>query len=93
MTYVPANLLLARQAIGGAAKKFYYSSTDPKETVDTAGYFSDGQTRGMAVGDLVEVYDTSAAETVSSMVSSVSTANKSVDIQDTSVIGSTGDSD
>ncbi len=71
-----------------------FTTTDAATAVDTAGYFTNGQSLGMKKYDLVFVSDTDA--TVPSltihMVVSLSTANDSVDLSN-SLVGATADSD
>ena len=54
MAYTPANLNLVSYApLAGAGQVWQHTSTDATGDVDAAGYFSDGGSRGMRVGDLV----------------------------------------
>lgn len=56
----PPNLLYGGS--GGAPRVFVYSSTDAHATVEGAGYFTDGYTYGMRVGDTVFVHKTVATQ-------------------------------
>ena len=60
---------------GGAPRVFVYSSTDAHATVEGAGYFSDGYTYGMRVGDVVIVNKTTA--TIETTIHQVITATQS----------------
>lgn len=63
--YVPANLsLVSTGPLTGAGKVWNYFSKDADTDVDEAGYFSDGVTRGMEVGDVVHVTDTDTGPTL-----------------------------
>jgi hypothetical protein len=74
MAYSNAGLQLVSQAPGGGGRKiFSYShATDPHTDVDASGYFSDGVTFGMAVGDIVLVEDVDTATLTVHRVASVS---------------------
>jgi hypothetical protein len=60
MAYTPANLQLTAQAIAGT-KIWTYSSVDAATVANGAGYFSDGDARGMKVGDLIYGFDSDAS--------------------------------
>jgi len=45
----------------GAGQSWIYNSTDLVGTVDGTGYFTNGQDLGMALGDMVKVYDTTSS--------------------------------
>ena len=56
-TSIPPQLRVP--AVGGLGPQIWsYESTDDDATVNGADYFSNGDDLGMAVGDLVIVYDT-----------------------------------
>ena len=60
MAYVPDNLALADTQISGFQPRRwrYTTAADADATIVGAGYFSDGYTKGMRVGDIVEVIAT-----------------------------------
>lgn len=60
MAYATAGLKLAVAGMGGAPNIWTYISTDVHTDVDAADYFSDGDARGMVVGDAVLVGKSSA---------------------------------
>lgn len=65
MAYTPANLSLTTNGpLTGPGKVWVYASTDPAATVAGSGYFADGVTRGMEVGDIVHVIDTDTGPTL-----------------------------
>jgi hypothetical protein len=68
------------QAINGP-RKWTYSSTDPIATVNTSGYFTNGDALGMKVGDVVVVTDTATPTTSLAVVADV-TAGGQADIAD-----------
>lgn len=94
MAYVPANLSLVSQPVGGVgAQVWSLRGTDASTGVDLAGFITDGGNRGMRVGDIVIYTDTDASPPAVSVhgVNSVSTtAPGAVDLQDGSA---TTDSD
>lgn len=85
----PPKMIL--QGITGM-KIFVYDDDDPITTVDGDGYITDGQTRGMAVGDVVIHEDLSVQTTNTYRVDSITTGG-AVDLADATVIGSLTDSD
>lgn len=65
MAYTAANLsLTSKGPLTGPGKVWFYVSTDPSGDVDAAGYFTDGVTRGMEVGDVVHVVDSDTGPTL-----------------------------
>ncbi len=62
MSYSGNSVRLISQGIVGG-RLFYYESADAIADVNTSGYFSDGYTRGMRVGDTVIVRDTNVPTT------------------------------
>ncbi|MCZ3377427.1 hypothetical protein [Rhizobium sp. AG207R] len=60
MAYVPDNLSLLDTQIGGYQPRTwrYTTAADADATIVGAGYFADGYTKGMRVGDLVHVVAT-----------------------------------
>jgi hypothetical protein len=78
---------------GGTFKLWVYSTTDAAATVDADGYFTNGQTLGMSVNDLVIVIDTATPLVTMHRVTSLSLTDKSVDLSNGTTIGATTDSD
>jgi len=73
MAYTPATLSLQYALIeGGAPKKWIYVTTDGDGTITGASYVSDGVTRGMAVGDLVDAVNLTGPKYKRYQVASVS---------------------
>jgi len=63
--YVPTNLSLTSNGpLTGPGKVWVYASVDPAGDVDAPGYFTDGVSRGMEVGDVVHVIDTDTGPTL-----------------------------
>ena len=55
MSYTSATLILQTPTIaGGQPRVFTYTTADGDSTIRGSNYFSDGQIRGMRVGDLVD---------------------------------------
>jgi hypothetical protein len=80
MAYVPDNLCLIAQPVGGIVPRLfvYQTAADADATIVGAGYFSDGVTKGMRVGDLVEVAATTGPKYKKYQVASVSGAAATV---------------
>lgn len=61
MAYVPDNLVLAINPVGGGTYPrvftYYNSAADSDATIVGASWFSDGASKGMRKGDLVDVVD------------------------------------
>jgi hypothetical protein len=61
MAYVPDQLALSTNTVGGGSypRLFYYynSAADSDATIVGASFFSDGASKGMRKGDLVDVVD------------------------------------
>lgn len=75
MAYVPDNLRMTYDGgIGGSvARHFSYTTAaDADATIVGAGYFSDGVSKGMRVGDMVSVVATTGPKFKSYQVASVS---------------------
>lgn len=70
-----------------------YIDADPTATVDGNGYFTNGQSLGMKVNDMVLLIDTNLKIASTHLVDSLSTSDDSVDLADGTTIGSTTDSD
>lgn len=60
MAYATTNppKLLVPSLAGGQPALWVYASADVHTDVDAAGYFADGDARGMKVGDIVMVQET-----------------------------------
>lgn len=78
-TSTPPKLL--SQAVGGGGKLWLYESADAIATVNTSGYFTNGDALGMKVGDTVIVRDTATPTTSLATVIDV-TAGGQADISD-----------
>jgi hypothetical protein len=72
MTYAGEDLQLLTSNIGNKPNIWSYKSADVDSAVNAADYFSDGVTRGMKVGDMVWVYDTTTPKGSCHYVSTVS---------------------
>jgi hypothetical protein len=74
MAYVPDNLRLAFDSPGGPIPRVftYETAADADATIVGAGYFSDGVTKGMRAGDLVDVIATTGPKYKRYQVASVS---------------------
>lgn len=82
---------LVTQAIAGP-RRWLYTSADAIATVNTTGYFTNGYTLGMRVGDTVEVRDTATPTTSLCTVIDVNATTGVADISDGTAISQT-DSD
>lgn len=81
MAYVPDQLAMVTNPVGGGIVPrlwFYQTAADADATVVGAGYFSDGVTKGMRVGDLVDVIATTGPKYKRYQVASVSGAAATV---------------
>ena len=81
MAYVADNLALMVNPVGGGVIPriwVYQTASDSDATIVGAGYFSDGVTKGMRVGDLVEVVATTGPKYKKYQVASVSGAAATV---------------
>lgn len=78
--YDGTKLNLATQHIGGsvASRWDYTTAADADGTIVGAGYFADGVTRGMKVGDIVDVVATTGPKYKRYQVASVSGAAATV---------------
>lgn len=75
MAYTADNLYLTHQPFGDKMpRQFMYlnATPDADATIVGAGYFSDGVTKGMRVGDLVDAINTGTAKYKRYQVASVS---------------------
>ncbi|RWK39247.1 hypothetical protein [Mesorhizobium sp.] len=81
MAYVADNLAMVINPTGGALPRvfLYLNATpDADATIVGASYFSDGVTKGMRVGDLVDAINTGTAKYKRYQVASVSGAAATV---------------
>jgi hypothetical protein len=82
MAYVADNLVMMFTPVGGGSypRVFTYhnSAADADATIVGSGWFSDGVTKGMRVGDLVDVVNTGTAKYKRYQVASVSGAAATV---------------
>ena len=81
MAYVPDDLAMTSNPVGGRLpRKFTYlnAAPDSDATIVGAGFFSDGVTKGMRVGDLVDACDTGTAKYKRYQCASVSGAAATV---------------
>lgn len=80
MAYVADNLSLADTQVGGYLPRYWHYTTaaDADATIVGAGYFSDGVTKGMKVGDIVDVVATTGPKYKRYQVASVSGAAATV---------------
>lgn len=74
MAYVPNNLILEPAQINHLLPRFfrYTTAADADATIVGASYFSDGVTKGMRVGDVVDVIATTGPKYKRYQVASVS---------------------
>lgn len=80
MAYVADNLAMVIQPVGGIVPRVfvYQTASDADATIVGAGYFSDGVTKGMRVGDIVDVVATTGPKYKRYQVASVSGAAATV---------------
>jgi hypothetical protein len=81
MAYVPDNLAMVINPVGGAMPRvfmYFNSAADSDATIVGASWFSDGVTKGMRVGDLVDAINTGTAKYKRYQVASVSGAAATV---------------
>ena len=62
MAYAASGLNLLAQGVGDAPSLWTYTSTDIHTTVDGTDYFSDGDARGLKVGDVMFVNKSDATK-------------------------------
>jgi hypothetical protein len=74
MAYTPNTLRLVTSDIEGTVGRlwFYTTASDADATVTGASYFSDGASKGMQVGDLVDVVATTGPKYKKYQVASLS---------------------
>jgi hypothetical protein len=73
MSYTPDTLSLINQPIGNSPRIWLYvTASDDNSTITGSGYFSDGVTKGMKVGDLVHAIATTGPKYKAYQVASVS---------------------
>lgn len=81
MAYVPDQLAMLCNPVGGGIVPrvfVYQTASDADATIVGAGYFSDGVTKGMRVGDIVDVIATTGPKYKRYQVASVSGAAATV---------------
>ncbi len=81
MAYEPDNLVLALNPVGAGVKPrvfTYQTTSDADATIVGASYFSDGVTKGMRVGDIVDCVATTGPKYKRYQVLSVSGAAATV---------------
>ena len=80
MAYVADNLRLVTEDVGGNVPRLflYTTATDNNATLTGSGYFSDGVTKGLRVGDLVSAVATTGPLYKLYQVTSVSGAAATV---------------
>jgi len=81
MAYSSDNVGLVFNGVGGGLPRvwlYYNADADADGTVVGSGYFSDGVTKGMKVGDLVDAVNTGTAKYKRYQVASVSGAAATV---------------
>lgn len=81
--------------VGGGGNIWFHTSADATAAVDLAGFITNGQDLGMRLGDVVMHKDSTSQATAitTHKVISLSTANRSVDLSDGTVIGSATNTD
>lgn len=95
MTYAASTLSLVSVApLTGARQTWTHTSADATAAVDTSGFITDGGSRGVKVGDIVQHTDSGTGVITSHRVVTVSsTAPGAVDLSDGVVIGSATNTD
>lgn len=81
MAYVPDNLAMVINPVSGALPRvfiYHNAAADSDATIVGASWFSDGVTKGMRKGDLVDAIDTGTAKYKRYQVASVSGAAATV---------------
>ena len=80
MSYVSDNVSLVHNGVGAYTQRIwmYQTASDADATIVGAGYFSNGVTLGMKVGDLVDVIATTGPKYKRYQVASVSGAAATV---------------
>jgi len=81
MAYVADNLAMVINPVGGANPRLFMylnATPDADATIVGASYFSDGVTKGMRVGDLVDAINVGTAKYKRYQVASVSGAAATV---------------
>jgi hypothetical protein len=94
MTYSTSNppVLVTQPVGGGAGKRWLYRSTDDAATVDSANYFTNGGSLGMAIGDLIDVIDTDASPPILTIHQVSATGDGTTDVNNSTTVTQT-DSD
>lgn len=79
MAYEPNKLSLAMSGdIQGDGQMWIYKGTDAAADVDAAGYFTDGEAKGMKVGDMVWAYEPDGTGRALMAVSAISSGAATV---------------
>lgn len=80
MAYEADNLTLVYNGVGAYTRRIflYQTASDADATIVGAGYFSDGVTKGMRAGDIVDVVATTGPKYKRYQVASVSGAAATV---------------
>ena len=81
MAYAADNLALVYSPVGGLAPRvftYFNEAADADATLAGAGFFADGVSKGMRVGDLVDAVNTGTAKYKRYQVASVSGAAATV---------------
>lgn len=80
MAYTPDTLRLVAQPLGGGIPRIwsYTTAADADATIVGASYFTDGVTKGMQVGDIVDAVATTGPKYKRYQVASVSGAAATV---------------
>lgn len=89
MAYVPATSAPQVLESNPDYRLWYYVSADAAATVAGASYFTDGQTRGMQLNDLVIVVDTATPLITTHRVKTISTTDQSVTLSAGTTVGAT----
>lgn len=79
MAYVSANLNLVAQPFGGVGPRlfmYWNSAADADSVLVGAGFISDGVTKGLQVGDLVDAVQTGTAKYKRYQVTAINTTTK-----------------
>jgi hypothetical protein len=94
MAYIPANLSLLTQSIGGVGPATWsLTGTDAHASIDAAGYVTNAYAVGLKAGDLVLYYDTDSDVLSSHLVESVSATTGYGELNAGTEIGSTTSGD
>lgn len=89
----PPHLIVSAPLGGEAGRKWMYRSSDSSSIVDTDGYITDGKSRGMRVGDTVEVNQRGNPSAASYHVVTVINSNGSVNLSNNAFVSGSQDLD